>query len=120
MNNYQNKLKQKMDEYAHFVYECTKSFPKQEMYGSTSQWRRSTLSILLNYLEGYARKKPMVRLNLLEISYGSLMESDCLLHFCHKEKFLSKEDYNEGLKLSKEIGAMLWTEISNLEKSVSR
>lgn len=120
MNEYQSKLKQKMDEYIHFVYKQTKSFPKQEMYGSVSQWRRSTLSIILNYIEGYARKKSLVRLNFLEISYGSLMESNYLLHFSNKEGFLKKEDYGKGIKLSKEIGAMLWTEISNLEKSISK
>lgn len=120
MNEYQNKLKQKMDEYVHFVYQWTKDFPKQEMYGSTSQWRRSTLSILLNYIEGYARKKPLIRLNFLEISYGSLMESNYLLHFCRQEEFLNQENYNQGLVLLKEVGAMFWTEIVNLEKSISK
>lgn len=120
MNEYQKQLKQKMDKYAHFVYQQTKDFPKQEMYGGTSQWRRCTLSIVLNYIEGYARKKPLVRLNFLEISYGSLMESDYLLEFFKEGGFLNQENYNQGIELSKQIGAMLWTEISNMEKSLSK
>ena len=119
MNEYQNKLKKKMDEYTHFVYKKTKNFPKQEMYGSASQWRRSTLSVILNYTEGYARRKSLVRLNFLEISYGSLMESEYLLGFSYKEGFLEEKDFERGKALLKEIGAMLWTEISNLEKSIS-
>ena len=120
MNEYQDKLKKKMNEYVHFVYAQTKNFPKQEMYGSSSQWRRSTLSIILNYIEGYARKKPLVRLNFLEIAYGSLMESDYLLDFCKQEGFLDYNNYILGADLSKQIGAMLWTEIANLGKSLAK
>ena len=54
--DFKEKLKLKMDEYVHFVYNVTRKFPKEELYSSVSQWRRSTLSIILNYIEGYARK----------------------------------------------------------------
>jgi len=50
MNKYQEQLKKKMGEYVHFVYRVTRSFPKEELYGSVSQWRRATLSIVLNYI----------------------------------------------------------------------
>ncbi len=43
-----------MDEYVHFIYKITKTFPKEELYGATSQLRRSSLSVILNYIEGYA------------------------------------------------------------------
>ncbi len=49
-----------MDEYVQFVYTVTRNFPKEEMFSSVSQWRRATLSIILNYLEGYARKKSLI------------------------------------------------------------
>jgi len=52
----------------------------------------------------------------LEISYGSLKESKYLLHFAMIEKYLNKKDHETGLKIAEEIGAMLWTEISNLDK----
>jgi len=107
-----------MDEYVHFVYEMTRKFPKEEIYSSVSQWRRSTLSIVLNYIEGYARRKLLVQLNFLEISYGSLKESKYLLFFSKKQQFITKQDYNYGLKLAEEIGKMLWTEIIDLEKGI--
>jgi len=116
MNEYQEKLKRLMDEYVHFVYKITNKFPKNELYGLTSQIRRASLSIILNYIEGYARQKLLVRLNFLEISYGSFKESKYLLHFSLVEKYLDKTEYKIGLKLAEEIGAMLWKEIKNLEE----
>ena len=117
-NNYKIKLKGKMDEFVHFVYKVTKKFPKEEVYGVTSQLRRAALSVILNYIEGYARRKPAVQLNFSEISYGSLKESEYLLEFSCKENYLSNAEYNYGAKLTDEIGAMLWTEISALNKSI--
>jgi len=116
MNEYQENLKKKMDEYAHFVYRVAKKFPREELYGVVSQIQRAALSVILNYIEGYARRKPLVRLNFLEISYGSLQESKYLLFFAFTEKYLTENDYQNGMNLAEEIGAMLWKEISCLDK----
>ena len=89
MTNFQEKLKQLMDEYVHFVYNETRNFPREEKYSSVSQWRRSTLSIILNYIEGYARKKLLVQLNFFETAYGSFRESKYLLYFAYKRKFIA-------------------------------
>lgn len=118
MGDFKEKLKLKMDEYTHFVYDATRKFPKEELYSSVSQWRRSTLSVILNYIEGYARKKSLVQLNFFEISYGSFKESKYLLFFSKKRKFITQDEYNEGLMLAEEIGKMLWTEMNSLEKSI--
>lgn len=120
MTDFQEKLKNKMNEYVHFVYKITKNFPKDELYGTTSQARRSAMSVILNYTEGYARRKPAVQLNFLEISYGSLKESKYLLHFTKEEGYFNENDYIIGMKLAEEIGAMLWTEISSLEKNIGK
>lgn len=76
------------------------------------------MSIILNYIEGYARRKAAVRLNFLEISYGSLMESDYLLDFCHEENYINDTDFVKPKELSNKIGAMLWTEIGNIDDSL--
>jgi len=47
---------QKADAFAHQVYLKTRSFPKDEMFGITSQIRRAALSVPTNIVEGYARK----------------------------------------------------------------
>lgn len=118
MTPFQEKLRNKMDDYVNFVYKVTRYFPKEELYGSVSQWRRATLSIILNYIEGYARKKSLVQLNFLEISYGSFKESKYILYFSRKQNFLKDDDFNYGKELTEEIGAMLWTEVSSLEKAI--
>jgi len=105
---YHEKLQSKMDDYVHLVYRFARKFPKEELYGVTSQLRRSALSVVLNYIEGYARIKNMVHKNFLEISYGSLKESKYLLNFSFIEGYLIKKEYEDAKKLAEEIGAMLW------------
>jgi len=108
---YHEKLKIKMDFYVHEVYRATKNFPKHELYGVTSQLRRASLSVILNYIEGFARNKgydSKIYKNFLQISYGSLKESMYLLYFSVIEEYLNKEDYKVLIKLGDEIGAMLY------------
>lgn len=115
-NEYFTKLKKMMDEYAHMVYKTSSTFPKHEIYGITSQLRRSSLSVVLNYIEGYSRFRKKVMINFLETSYGSLQESKYLLDFCFKENLIIENEYRKMLKLADEIGAMLWTSLKNLSK----
>lgn len=107
-DQYHDQLKKIMDDYVHKVYDYTVRFPKDEMFGVTSQFRRASLSVVLNYIEGYARRRPAVYKNFLETSFGSLKESNYLLHFSHRRKYLSAEEYKELFLLNDRIGAMLW------------
>lgn len=118
MSPFQNKLKRLMDEYAHFTYKITKKFPKEEIYSSVSQIRRATLSVILNYVEGYGRRRPKVQLNFYEISYGSLNESRYLYYFALVEGWLDKKDYDYAIKTADEIGKMLWSEITSTENKL--
>lgn len=116
MDSYHDKLKIKMDRYAHLVYRITRNFPKEELYGITSQLRRAALSVILNNIEGFARRKGKnckVYKNFMEISYGSLKESKYLIHFSMVEGYLNKNDYKILIELADEIGAMLYKTINN-------
>lgn len=115
-NGFHTKLKHKMNEFVHFIYLISNNFPKEETYGSKSQIRRAALSIILNYIEGYARKRSLVYINFLEISYGSLTESDYLLDFSYEEKWINEADFRKAKALAKEIGAMLWSTIEGIKK----
>ncbi|PIQ68531.1 MAG: four helix bundle protein [Candidatus Taylorbacteria bacterium CG11_big_fil_rev_8_21_14_0_20_46_11] len=111
---YHERLHRVMDEYVHLVYDVSRSFPKEEQYGATSQLRRASLSIILNYVEGYARQRTAVHKNFLEISYGSLKESSYLTTFACSEKWLLKNDLAHLQVLEGEIGAMLWGILRNM------
>lgn len=115
MNGFQEELKKKMDGYAHLIYKITKNFPKEEAYGITSQLRRASLSVILNYIEGFARKKKAVKRNFWEISYGSLKETKYLVHFSLVEKYIALKDYENAIGLAEEIGAMLWHSLESLK-----
>lgn len=111
---FHEELKRIMDEYVGKVYDYSKNFPKEEIYGVTSQIRRSSLSVVLNYIEGYARGRNKVIKNFLEISYGSLKESKYLVYFSFKRNYLNEKECEELLKLSDKIGAMLWGTLRKL------
>ncbi len=116
MNTFQKELKLKMYTYAKNVYRYTKKFPRDELYGITSQLRRSALSVILNYVEGYARFKPGYKIQFYENSYGSLKESKFLIFFSYGEKYVSQDDYQTSMDLAEEIGKMLWSELQTLRK----
>ena len=61
--NYKIVLKNKMDQFVHEVFDATAIFPREEIYITTSQLKRAALSIILNYVEGFARFKKKNQLN---------------------------------------------------------
>ena len=56
------------------VYETSRSFPKEEMYGLTSQFRRAAVSIPANIAEGFRKYSEADKARFLNISEGSLEE----------------------------------------------
>jgi len=54
---FHSKLKRTMDLYVHKTYDYSSTFPKEEIFGVTSQLRRATLSVILNYVEVCTTKK---------------------------------------------------------------
>jgi four helix bundle protein len=61
------------------IYNLTSSFPKEEMYGLTSQIRRSVVSIPSNIAEGAARKNKKEFVQFLYIALGSIAELETQL-----------------------------------------
>lgn len=62
------------------IYKITATFPKEEVYGLTSQFRRASVSVELNIAEGYGRHHYAEEINFLYLSRGSISETQsCLL-----------------------------------------
>jgi four helix bundle protein len=62
------------DEVTFLVYRLTEKFPKEEIYGLTSQIRRAAVSVPSNIVEGCARESETEYLRFLEIAFSSLRE----------------------------------------------
>jgi len=110
-------LFQKADELALSVYQCTKSFPKCELFGLTSQLRRAVLSVPLNVTEGFARFGTKDHHRFLEFAYGSLKETKYLLHFSLEQKYIDQLIYEQLMQLADETGRLVWKKLSNLTKT---
>jgi four helix bundle protein len=82
----------KSDDLAFQVFYTTKSFPKEEIYGLTSQIRRSTLSIPANIVEEYSRRSDKELARFVSISLGSLAETKYLLYFCGRLGYLKRTE----------------------------
>lgn len=86
----------------------TKSFPKEEIYGLTSQLRRAALSVPTNVVEGYARKGDKELGQFVSIASGSFAETEYLLEFSFKLDYLKKVEYEQIQALRSEVGKLLW------------
>lgn len=75
------------------IYLKTKNFPKEEIFGVTSQIRRAGISICCNLAEGSARISPSNQNRFYEIAFGSAVEVVNLLILCNDLEYLSDEDY---------------------------
>ncbi|HEV7331469.1 MAG TPA: four helix bundle protein [Flavisolibacter sp.] len=65
---------QKAHAFVLLVYTCTESFPKHDIYGLTSQFRRAAVSLAANIAEGYKKKDYKNKLQFLNIAHSSLEE----------------------------------------------
>ncbi len=88
------------------IYRFTDKFPKTEIYGLTSQMRRSAISVISNLSEGASRKSILDRKRFYEISRSSLVELDTQIEIAISLGFMKSE--NEELNnLFNEVFAML-------------
>lgn len=89
------------------VYQLTQSFPKEELYGLTSQLRRSAVSVPSNIAEGAALQSNKEYLQFLYIALGSLMELDTQLIISKNIKLISDDDLSKFQVEIQTIGKML-------------
>lgn len=108
MRNYKNIITWKRaDELTIEIYRITRNFPKEEIYGLTSQIRRSAYSVAANIVEGSARETDVEFLRFLVIARGSLSETEYFLHLAHNLKYLSEDEYNKASGLINQTFAAL-------------
>ena len=96
MKNFKNlKVWQKGIELVVNVYKKSQEFPKEEIYGLTSQMRRSAITIPSNIAEGSGRSSDNDFSRFLDISLGSSFELETQVIIAHELEFISQSDFNE-------------------------
>jgi len=98
------------------IYEITRSYPKDEMYGLINQLRRAAVSVPSNIAEGAARSTKREFNQFLHISLGSLSEIETQLFISTNLGYLKREDSEAQLLKLTEIRRILIGLISSLEK----
>ena len=89
------------------LYKVTALFPRQELYGLSSQIRRASASIGANIAEGCGKRGNSEFQRYLQIASGSASELDYHLLLSHDLKFLPDEDYRSIARDLSELRRML-------------
>jgi four helix bundle protein len=105
---------------AESVYALTAGFPREELYGLTSQMRRASVSIPSNIAEGYGREQRGHIINFLRIAMGSCRELETQLKLSVRLKFCNEEVSSTSRVQCDEVGKMLRGLIRSVEAEVDR
>ncbi len=89
------------------IYKATAEFPKHELFGLSSQMRRSSASIGSNIAEGLGRRSDKELVRFLRIAGGSCSELEYQLRLAHDLGYLRVEQYGELRRSVDEVGRML-------------
>ncbi len=98
------------------IYQRTRAFPGDEMFGLVSQMRRAAVSIPSNIAEGYGRTSTGEYKQFLGHARGSLWEIGTQILIAQKLNYLNDEEASDLLKLATETGRILHGLLSSLKK----
>ena len=101
-------------------YQLTRAFPKEEMFGLSSQIRRSAASIPANIAEGHGRENTQSFIQYLRIAQGSLKESETHLLLAERVGLFVKENIEAVLRRCEAIGKMIRLLIRALQQNAKK
>jgi four helix bundle protein len=101
------------------VYKLSSEFPKEEIYGMTSQIRRAVTSVSLNIAEGYGKNTTKNYINSLYIAQGSLQEVESAIILSVRLNFIKEEDCEKVNSLILEEFKMFNALINSLENKIN-
>jgi four helix bundle protein len=108
------KVWQKGHELTLDIYRAARTFPKDEMYGLTSQLRRSAVSIPANIAEGCARGSGAELRHFLQIAMGSASEVEYYVLLAHELDYLDGSQYEILSSKVTEVKRMLSSFVQKL------
>ena len=99
------------------IYKVSKEFPKEELYGLTSQIRRAATSIPLNIAEGYAKRESQAEFKrYLMMALGSSDEMQVLIDFAKDLGYILEDVYTKAKAEYKETAKMLNRMVKQLQE----
>lgn len=99
------------------IYRLSQSFPKEEMYGVTSQIRRSAVSVSANIAEGFSRYHFNDKIKFYYNARGSAAETQSLLCLAKDLKYLNNKDFAVLFQSAKNVGMLINGLIRSIEKN---
>jgi four helix bundle protein len=90
------------------TYRLTKTFPREELYGLTSQARRAAFSVAANIAEGSAKKGPREFRRYLDIAVGSLSELAYIFHLIKDLELIDSTKWSELDHAREKAGRLTW------------
>jgi len=96
------------------IYRIKRDFPKEELYGLTSQIRRAAVSIPSNIAEGHCRSRREF-IHHLSIAQGSLSEVETQIEIAKRLRYITLEQKQASFELASQIGRMINGMMNSLE-----
>jgi four helix bundle protein len=117
MNRFKNlHVYEKSLDYSYNVRICVRKFPKDELFGLISQWRRAADSIVLNIAEGAGNSSKLEYARFLDFAIRSAFECLACLDIALKSEYVNKPDYEKFSSQTNELIAML----DGLKKAIKK
>jgi len=111
---------EKADDLVVLVYEVTKAFPREELYGLTSQLRRAVVSVAANVAEGSGKQYLKEFRQFLYTARASLSEVEYYIHLSHRLGYLDDEKVTKLEEARKETAKILQGFINTVEKQIQQ
>ncbi len=107
------------DRFAVEVYRITRHFPREELYGLTSQLRRAAVSVPANIAEGSQRQYLKEYLQFAYVAKASMSEAEYYIHLAHQLAYLEGADLESLTALQAEAAKTLYGLIRWLERQIA-
>jgi four helix bundle protein len=101
------------------LYKLSRAFPREEIYGVTSQLRRAAMSVGANLAEGCGRRTSAELARFVRIAMGSASELDYHLLICRDLGFMKTEDFQKSTKRLTEVRKMLFSFLTSIEDQIN-